>query len=270
MSVRVLTQVFRHSDSTLAARLVLLALADAAHDDGITWIGQGAIAEKAKIGEQSVRRCIRNLENLGEIETRKAQRGRRRINVHRVVMPGLDDPDYDRLPFEVETSFTTAHPERPSDGDDRASCTTTTAHPAPAPPYIGEPSVESSDNPPVVPPAALVGFPRSVDRKPVKSGEATLAVAVLTEWNSQTGQVLSSKDWLAKIILRIREHPSLGLDEHAHIIAVNLARPWWKGHPTPSVIYGNGAQFERAKLEAEHGASADRGLTPDEIERFQG
>lgn len=128
MSVRVLTKVFQHSEATLAARLVLLALADSASDDGVTWIGQDEIAAKAKVVNSTARRCIGELEDAGEVETRKAQRGRRRINVYRVKMPGLSEPAYDRLPFELSEPFsTTADIERSSGDDDRRSTPMTTA-----------------------------------------------------------------------------------------------------------------------------------------------
>lgn len=128
MSVRILSKVFKYSESTLAGRLVLLALADAAWDDGVTWADQEALAEKARVSEQTVRRALRDLESSGQIETRKAQRGRRRVNVYRVLVPGIDEPDYDRLPFVLAEPFTTAQSKRSSEDDDRASRPGTTAH----------------------------------------------------------------------------------------------------------------------------------------------
>jgi hypothetical protein len=71
-----------------------------------------------------------------------------------------------------------------------------------------------------------------------------------------TGQRLASTDWLAKIVMRLREHPELGYDDHVEIILANLNHPWWSGPPTPSVIYGNGAQFERAMMTQAHGTTA--------------
>lgn len=85
-----------------------------------------------------------------------------------------------------------------------------------------------------------------VDRKAVLWKHADLARQVLAAWNELTGQDLRSRDWLAKIVMRIREYPEATLQDHRFIIECNLAHPWWKGAATPSVIYGNGAQFERA------------------------
>jgi hypothetical protein len=96
--------------------------------------------------------------------------------------------------------------------------------------------------------------PKVVDRKPVSNDEAEMAEKVLASWNEIAEQELRSKDWLAKIIMRLREHPELGLPEHVFIIEAALAHPWWKGEATPSVIYGNGAQFERQLMEAAKGS----------------
>lgn len=114
MSVRVLAQVFEHSNATQGKRLTLIVLADAAGDDGICWENQDNIAAKARLSRFQVIRCINQLADDGEIELRKVQRGRRRINVYRVLVPGLADPDYERLPFKLAEPF--------SANDDVAFC----------------------------------------------------------------------------------------------------------------------------------------------------
>lgn len=91
-------------------------------------------------------------------------------------------------------------------------------------------------------------IPAKVDRRPVSPAEGSLAVAVLAEWNGQAGQKLTSRDWISKIVMRIREYPDLRVEDHAHVIATALANPWWKGPANPSVVYGSGAQFERSIL----------------------
>lgn len=92
-----------------------------------------------------------------------------------------------------------------------------------------------------------------VDRKPVKPAEEQLARDVLANWNVRTGQDLTANDWLRKIIMRIREHPELGLREHEAIIEETLRDPWWDGPDSPSVVYGNGALFERCLTLARNG-----------------
>ncbi len=98
-----------------------------------------------------------------------------------------------------------------------------------------------------------------VDRKPVKWEHAQLAMEILAMWNHLTGQHLKARTWLAKIVMRIREYPEATLSDHRYLIERNLAHPWWKGAPTPSVIYGSDAQFERSVMTARHEeADSDR------------
>lgn len=108
----------------------MLVLADAAHDDGVTWLGQKEIARKALISLSEVKRSIDELLSIGELEVRKAQRGRRRINVYRVSIPGLDQPNYEDMPFALNAPFTTAQDEPSPKNDDSPSSRSTTAHPA--------------------------------------------------------------------------------------------------------------------------------------------
>lgn len=107
MSVRVISQVFRHSQELLGRRLVLIVLADAAGDDGVTWLAQEKIALYAGLSRSHTNVLIQEMIADGAIEMRKAQRGRRRISVYRVLVEGLDDVEYDRLPFAVSEPFST-------------------------------------------------------------------------------------------------------------------------------------------------------------------
>jgi DNA-binding Lrp family transcriptional regulator len=269
VSVAVMTLVFRESASTLASRLVLLALADAAQDDGVTWVGQTVIAEMAKITEPSVRRCLRDLEASGEIEVRKAQRGKRRINVYRVTLDGVRDPDYDRFPFEVEPFSTADDIARSWGGDDRANGAGYDRTPSRAR-HQDPKEREPLEGPPVSPPALIerpTNRPKTVDRRPVTDDEYALAAAVLAAFNEATGSRYDSADWISKIVMRIRERPQLGVDQHALLIASALRRPWWEGPASPSVVYGNGALFERVLHEAA-APPADGGLTSDEVRSY--
>ena len=107
MTVKVIHEVFEHSEAEHAARLVMIAIADHAADDGVAWPDQETIARKTRMGVSTVREVLRWLEQVGEIETRKAQRGRARINVYRVLVGRIASVavDYDRLPFELNRPF---------------------------------------------------------------------------------------------------------------------------------------------------------------------
>jgi DNA-binding Lrp family transcriptional regulator len=92
------------SKSTLGTRLVGFVLATSAWNDGISWLPQEEIAEQANVSEREVRYAIEKLVELGELEKRKVQRGRRRVNVYRVRL-GARVPQYERLPFDVDDPF---------------------------------------------------------------------------------------------------------------------------------------------------------------------
>lgn len=60
--------VWEHSQATLGARLVLLALADYAHDDGGgAYPSMDSLADKAKMTKRNVQLAMRRLEAMGEI-----------------------------------------------------------------------------------------------------------------------------------------------------------------------------------------------------------
>lgn len=105
---------------------------------------------------------------------------------------------------------------------------------------------ESQEN--ETPPTPPEGGPRPmrVGRKVVTPAERELAVGVLAEFNRQTGTRYASEDYLRSIIARHREYPKFDLAAHGRLIKAQLADPWWKGPPSPNVIYGNAAQFERS------------------------
>lgn len=110
MSVEVSRAVWRYSRSKGTARLVMLAIADNAHDDGIAWPGVPLLIEKANASDKAVRDGVKAAVDLGELEVRKARRGRSFINVYRVVVGriGRVEVEYSRLPFELVEPF--SHP----------------------------------------------------------------------------------------------------------------------------------------------------------------
>lgn len=63
-----MVDVFDRSESTLAARLVLLSLAEYAHDDGSnSWPAVPTLASKARCDDRTVQRALRWLEDACEI-----------------------------------------------------------------------------------------------------------------------------------------------------------------------------------------------------------
>ncbi len=86
--------VFKHSQSKGAARLVLLALADEAGDEGYVTAykrSQSHIASKANVDMSSVARVAKSLVELGELEILKGGKGRASTD-YRIILPGIGTP----------------------------------------------------------------------------------------------------------------------------------------------------------------------------------
>ena len=87
MSVYVTRDIWKFSQSEHGARLVLLALGDSGHRDlGTSMLKQETIARMTRLSVSSVREAIRLLEEMVEVETRQAVKGRARINIYRVLL----------------------------------------------------------------------------------------------------------------------------------------------------------------------------------------
>lgn len=69
MSIHVMSWVLRNSEERVSGRrLVLLVLADHAHEDGrCSWPSVGTIAQEARMSERGVRYALRKLEESGRI-----------------------------------------------------------------------------------------------------------------------------------------------------------------------------------------------------------
>lgn len=87
MSVKVLNWVFQHSEATDGARLVLLALADHAQDDGDgAYPSVATIAAKTRMSERGVQYALRRLEAGRHIEA--AGKSAFQTVVYRITMGG--------------------------------------------------------------------------------------------------------------------------------------------------------------------------------------
>jgi hypothetical protein len=144
MSVRVMGWVWQSSRSKGTDRLVLLAIADCASDDGgNAYPSMSTLVDKTGYGERTVQEAIRRLDKLGELEiTAKVGSSNR----YRVVMTGGADPAPPQNP----------HPRRSRTPADPAPRGAVAAPPPPQIPHPGgaatapitvlEPSVEPSLN----------------------------------------------------------------------------------------------------------------------------
>jgi Helix-turn-helix domain len=90
MSLPVIVWVMKHSGERLGRRLVLLALAEFAHDDGSrAYPSVETLCSRALLSERQVRTCLRELEAAGSIvHTGASPSG---THVYRVVMDGVEE-----------------------------------------------------------------------------------------------------------------------------------------------------------------------------------
>lgn len=91
MSVQATTWVWEHSQAEGNARLVLLAIADAANREGENaWISANTIAKMCRIGHRTAQRKIAELMESGELE-KMGSRGEKQATVYRI--PGVRSGD---------------------------------------------------------------------------------------------------------------------------------------------------------------------------------
>jgi hypothetical protein len=68
MSIKLMSAVWERSDISSTQKLVLLALADWANDDGLCWPSIDRLAQKTGMAGRSVQRIIRDLEQIGLVK----------------------------------------------------------------------------------------------------------------------------------------------------------------------------------------------------------
>lgn len=232
MSIKVMSYVFEHSDAKLADRLVLLTLADYAHDDGrYAFPSVETIARKSRVGVSTARGCLRSLESAGEI--RHVGETKHGTRMYTVLMPKLGTPE------SGPPSESGATP--PGSGPNPLRTTT---------PFSSNnngseeeqfrlelqegPVRENGDK------------PKLVDKKQVTKAERATAHQVLAVFNEAAGTRYRAIEFVEKIVRRIREHPAMTVEDHKEVIVRQFKAPWWRGRATPAVIYGNASVFETA------------------------
>lgn len=177
MSVEALAAVFKHSEATLGARLVLIGIANRADEHGIGWPDVPDLMVSSRMGRSGVKGALAKLREAGEIEPVDDEEnvgGRGRSTLYRICLPGLDGEYTDeargrregwvawrqaggksalkpdrRERVQIPTPF-----RKGPDGDGKGSSSDPGKGPPhdgkgplPAAPLIEEPSVEPSEEP---------------------------------------------------------------------------------------------------------------------------
>lgn len=246
--------VLEFSESRLSDRLVLLALAEYAHDDGtMAFPSVETLAYKARVNERTCRRSLRNLEESGEIEPMGTTKYG--TVIYRVLMPSVEGGQIargGRLPG--------GHPV-PEGGAN------TTEGGTDCPPTRKEPSLNPQGGNAGAGARETVSKPK-IKGKPVKDEYWSLTEKVLAEFNEQTGSKLrpltsagKPSQAATRIYCRVAEYPDIELDEHADIIRRTLESRWWgDGDAGIGVVYGpNVFEDNIARKPSSNGSSkADR------------
>ena len=86
MSIRVMSQVWDFGPDDATMKLVLLALADIADDQGKCWPSMERIAQRGCMSDRNARRIIRKLEDVGWLRV-QTHPGRNKTNTYWVTKP---------------------------------------------------------------------------------------------------------------------------------------------------------------------------------------
>lgn len=151
MSIKVTNWVWAMSKSRNGARLVMLAIADRADDNGLAWPSVEDIADRTRLTPRAVRKCTKELVELGELKVENGG-GRHRSNRYLVVpKPGTLDRVTDGKPGTLdrvssEETLNSATETLNSEHETLNSATGNPVQSSPEPPL--EPPTEPSENPP--------------------------------------------------------------------------------------------------------------------------
>lgn len=92
MSIKIMTLVWDTEIGPATKRLVLLALADSANDEGMTWPLMGTLARRAACGLSTARRVVAELEAEGWLDRkeRRVERDRNQSNIYQLNVPAIE------------------------------------------------------------------------------------------------------------------------------------------------------------------------------------
>lgn len=203
--------VWAHAPAKSGDLVVLLALADNAHDDGGgAYPSQATLAEKSRMTPRQVRNCLTSLKNKGLIEASGTTRAG--TVIWRVLM----------TPPETSSS--------------RNPISSRGGNLFPTEPSVNRPLGEREKT------REKITF----NGNPVNPEVWAHTVAALQEFNRQTGRSLSlmtgsgePTESSKRIYGRLRHWPNLTDADIADIIKRTLASKWWgNDDPSPNVVFG--------------------------------
>lgn len=223
MSIKIMTHVWEHSPSTGSKRLVLLALADNANDDGYCWPSLETIASKCRLTRRYTINLLDQLEADGEIRRRRRVKdGKYTSTMYQVIVnPGTPQTGpgsavvvhSSTLPGESECT-TIVNPSSP-----RSVPGFTTGSEAGLTGVVSPASLKPSFNRKVEP-----SIEPSAEAAPPKFAEADPAAAPAVSGNGKNGdpqRISANKTVLREIGVGLNRR-SLALCELAHVTPAYL------------------------------------------------
>ncbi|WP_318205345.1 helix-turn-helix domain-containing protein [Streptomyces sp. SCL15-4] len=172
MSFKVTNWVWTRSESRNGARLVMLALADRADDNGCCWPSIDDLAERTKLSPRAVQKAIATLAEIGELDIENGG-GRHRSNRYRIIpkprtSDGVTGP-------EPRTNDGVSAQETPNSATETPNFEAETPNSATRNPVQSspEPSIEPTEN--------------RQRNLPARRTEPTPAEALLAKWWEQYG-----------------------------------------------------------------------------------
>lgn len=223
MSIHPLSWVLKNSESTGGCRLVLIVLADHAHDDGSNaYPSVATMAREARMSERAVQYALRKLEEAGEIV---------KTGVHPAGMTMY------ALTLQATLGAQILHPADSAPGAPSGS--------AGVQPVAPEPSVEPSKDPPP-PTSRMVRF----KGKRVPAAELALAEQLLDRFNAITDTSYPAytraggpSESLQRMIGAVLDLDGLTLERGEQMIRHALQDPFWSPDlPLPGNVFGRGVR----------------------------
>lgn len=238
-----------------AATVVLLRVAEWANtmDDGRVgcWHGVAKIAAASGRGERTVSRALTALEEAGLVvrEVRADGVGRGRESDLIILPPAAGTKQPNRRHGQVDQP---AKPAECSTGPtrqiDRTNPPIWPDQPAKSAASVIEDRKEPKGTESSHAPAPARETP-TVDGRPVTDQEHATAGTLIRAFAAEAQQRFTADAWTDRVIRCLRAHPDLTQTDHLAILATAFRHPWWTGQPTPAVLYGTVAVFERQLAE---------------------
>jgi DNA-binding MarR family transcriptional regulator len=232
MSVRAMAWAWEQHGLSEGEKLLLMAIADHADDDGKAWPSQDRLGQKIGRSERTVRERLKKLESLELLvrEQRHKENGHRTSDMIRLNMPTTTGKLYRRQTLPAAT-VVSEEPSVVEVGNKEEGVTTDKEH---------------FDSPALATPKV------QIDKLKLTDEEWEAAQKIMATFNEAAGtrfQLMGTRgrptEHLKRIVSRMREHPEVTIEEHLEVVKRTCADPWWEDKPASVGVIYSPAAFPR-------------------------